>query len=221
MGSGKSVRNEGFLPSIWVLGLFLCLNTTYSIAHTTEISEYSINKKGDRWVLSFYQKTSQLRDAIYAGRPELKGMNLNSETFLQATSDHIENSVLLMQEGVQLNLIPEEMNYGGLRFSGEFELSGIESNPEKLVIKANAFEEHEHAILVFKVMDGAEGYLYYFNKDRREAIFDFKTKHYSFQEEAERQFGSSNWVVISLLFSLILIYLNQVKKTKSYSKVQL
>lgn len=70
---------------ILFFSLVFMLYAVDSSAHRIVLSAYKLKYENDSWVLYFQQKTGALRDAVYNVKPDLKGMNLNSETFLDAT----------------------------------------------------------------------------------------------------------------------------------------
>ncbi len=176
------------------------------------LSEYSLSYKDDVWILNFKQKTSYLRDAIYANRPDLKGTNLNSDDFLEQTSKHIIENLSLKFEGNQLSISPVEMKYGGLSFESTFIVNGLPSNPDFLTIKVDAFDEHEHSIVLFRVANGSDAYLNYFNQEQRLATFDFESHSYVFEEI--RSGESSNLIIYALIAVLVLFLVIKVVRDK-------
>lgn len=185
-----------------------------SRAHTVVLSEYSLEYKNEQWVLTFEQKTSQLRDAIYALRPDLQGINLNSEAFLDATEDYIISNMSLKYHGEELRIVRQHMHYSGLRFESRFIAEGLPDAPEYLNIQVNGFDAHEHSIVLFRVIEETEGYLNYFNQEQRLGSFDFKTKSFAFEEV------KTNGRHISILYALIsLIIIGFVVKLIRAKKV--
>ena len=162
------------------LAAYACILT--GLAHPVVSSEYSLHYKNEQWVLTFEQKTSYLRDAVYASKPDLKGINLNSNVFLEATEAYITANINLTYKGKPIRIVPRHMQYGGLRFKSAFFVEGLPEKPGYLTIKSDGFDVHEHAIVLFRVITETEGYLNYFNKDQRLATFDFDAHQYVFEE---------------------------------------
>ena len=161
--------------AIIVLTSLFRLNGT---PHPVIFAEYSLEYQENQWVLSFTQKTSYLRDAIYAKRPDLKGTNMNSSEFLEATVDHIRSSLSLKSRGAALTISPQYLKYGGLRFESRFILNDLPEGSEYLSIKTGGYDVHEHSIIVFQVAEGNLGHMKYFNRNESEATFDFETKQF-------------------------------------------
>ncbi|MEP5613519.1 MAG: hypothetical protein ABJP45_14805 [Cyclobacteriaceae bacterium] len=178
----------------------LLLSLTSS-AHAVVLSEYSLQYENKQWVLSFDQKTSQLRDAIYASRPDLKGMNLNSEVFMDATANHIISNLSITYGREQLDIVPQHMHYGGLRFESRFIVEGLSENPDNLNLSVDGFDAHEHSVVLFRVSIGKEGYLNYFNQNQHVATFDFATKSYTMEEVSSGGGGKR------ILYALLLLVL--------------
>lgn len=173
-----------------------------SSAHTVVLSEYSLEYREDHWVLLFDQKTSQLVDAIRNTKPELKGINLNSEVFLDATASHITSNLLLTFEGKPLRLTPQHMHYGGLKFESRFLVEGLGENPDFLTMEVDSFDAHEHSIVIFRVTEGKDGYLNYFDQTNRLATFDFSAKSYVFNEV--KSSGRYEFILQTILMLVLL-----------------
>ncbi len=174
-----------------------------SLAHPIVFSEYSLKYENEQWVLSFDQKTSYLRDAIYAVKPDLKGMNLNSSLFLEATADHITSNLTLKYRGKLLRIIPQQMKYGGLKFQSTFLVEGLTVEPDYLTIKTDGFDVHEHSVVLFRIGVENEGYLNYFNKDQKLATFDFTAHRYVFEEITPS--GHYEFVFYAILIAVLII----------------
>lgn len=183
-----------------VLTGLVCMFVHPGSAHNVVLSEYSLQYQNEQWVLKFDQKTSYLRDAIYATRPDLKGINLNSQPYLQATADHIATNLTLKYEGDKLRITPQHMKYGGLKFESTFIVEGLSPTPDYLVIKTEGFDTHEHSVMLFRMTIGKDGYLNYFAQDRRLATFDFTKRSYVFEEmDAGGGYGFLVYVVLLVL----------------------
>ena len=156
-------------------------------------------------MLSFQKKTSQLRDAIYSLRPDLKGTNLNSEVFLDETKQYITNTFTLKYDGKLLKIVPGHMRYGGLIFEGQFFLEGLPQHPDYLAIETCGFDRHEHSINLLSITVGEQGYVHYFNKNRDFAVFSFDSKEYTFSEIKTSGGYQALIYVAGLLIILIII----------------
>ena len=98
----------GYFAFLVILGIRM-----ESQAHAIVLSEYSLEYRDGQWELSLVQKTSQLRDAIYAVKPELRGINLNSQDFLNATEEFVNKNLNLSMNGRELSFKSHKMSYGG------------------------------------------------------------------------------------------------------------
>lgn len=156
-------------------------------AHTVVLSEYTLSYEEDRWILRFVQRTRHLRDAIYDYRPDLKGINLNGESFLLATARHIQSNLQINSQGNFVEISPIQMQYGGLRFESSFELPDLPRNPKLITIQADGFDSHEHSIVLFRIQMGREAYLHHFNQVERTTSFDFEQKQYFLEDKKSEQ----------------------------------
>lgn len=199
-----------FLPLF--ICIALCLLSLQSKAHTIVLSEYSFEFKNEQWVLTFDQKTSQLRDAIYAKRPDLKGINLNSEVFLNATEDYIISNLSLKYNGERLRIVRQHMRFGGLKFESRFVVEGLPEAPAYLNIRVDGFDEHEHSIVLFRVIEETEGYLNYFNQEQRLASFNFATKSFAFEEvKANTRY---TFILYALAFLIVVAFAVKLARSK-------
>ena len=155
-------------------------------------------------MLSFRQKTGQLRDAIHSIRPDLKGTNLNSEIFLDETTRYIANSFTLKHGGKFLKIVPTYMRYGGLTFEAQFLLEGLPKHPDYLAIASSGFNNHEHAINLLSITIGEQGYVNYFNRKREFAVFSFDSKQYTFSE-IKTSGGYENLIYIAGFLAMLMI----------------
>lgn len=201
----KRVKNCVPLGAQFFIFLFSSLLSFNSLGHRVVLSEYTLQYENGYWILSFDQKTSQLRDAIYASNPDLKGINLNSDVFLEATENYIMRSLILIYDGETLRFEPQKMRYGGLRFESRFIVEGLDTNPDYLVIKVDGFDAHEHSVVLFRFSEEDEAYLNYFNQDQRLATLDFATHRYVFEEIVSSGADRFWLYAISALVLLVLV----------------
>lgn len=206
--SGKRENPWGPLLAVFIKLILLSpllLFTFKGSAHSVVLSEYRLEYKEDGWMLSFQQKTGQLRDAIYSIRPDLKGTNLNSEIFLEETTRYITNTFTLKYDGKFLKIVPTYMRYGGLKFEAQFLLKGLPKHPEYLAIKSSGFDRHEHSINLLSITIGEHGYVNYFNRNRDFAVFSFDSKQYTFSEVKTSGGYQALIYIAGLLIILIII----------------
>ncbi len=202
---------------IVLLSLIAFAGSFNCTAHNIVLSEYSLSYENDQWVLSFKQKTSYLRDAIYETRPDLKGINLNSDVFKEATSQHIITNLTLRYRGDLLRLKPIQMQYGGLSFESVFSVQGLPGDPDYLTIQTDAFDAHEHSIVLFRVTKETEGYLHYFNQDQRLATFDFASHSYTMDEVQST--GNYRSILYGILILVIVVVFIKWRRGKTSSSV--
>ncbi len=176
-----------------------------SAAHTIVLSSYKLKNENDGWTLHFQQKTRALRDAIYAERSDLKGVDLNSDVFLNATSSFITEHVMLQHKGTLLRLTPKLMKYDGLSFKGQFTVEGLEKDPDYLSIATSGFDTHEHSMKIFSISIGKESYLYNFRLDQKQALFSFGSKRYLLGD-AEPSNDNQSWPYLAGLFAVLIIF---------------
>lgn len=181
---------------------FLFINSHNVSAHTVVFSEYSLQYANGQWHLLFIQKTSYLRDAIYAVEPGLKGQNLNCDDFLEATSNYLTSTLKLKYRGNPLRIEPQYMRYGGLRFESGFLVEGLPEDPDYLTIRSDGFDTHEHSIVLFRVAIEDDAYVNYFNQDQRLATFDFASHSYVFEEvKSDNRYK----IILLTIFGLLLV----------------
>ncbi len=190
------IQNGGFILRILICLAFL-INSISTIAHTVVLAQYSMRLDNGLWVLNFEQKTGHLRDEIYARNPALKGINLNSEAFLSATAAYIKETLNLKTESKDFELDPIYMRYGGLRFESQFIIPDLPKSPDRISIRAEGFDTHEHSIVVFRIEIDNGGYLHQFSQDQRFASFDFISRSYNMSEA-----NTQNWT-LNRLWALI------------------
>ncbi len=199
--------------TLWLVSIVSLSFSLSGSGHAIVFSEYSLRYDNEQWILSFDQKTRYLRDAIYATRPDLKGTNLNSSDFLDATANHITANLVLKYKGRLLRIVPQQMRYGGLKFESTFVVEGLPEQPGFLTIKTDGFDVHDHSIILFRVAIENEGYLNYFNQDQRLATFDFVLHRYVFEEISP--IGRHNlifYVILLLVLAGASVLLNKAKK---------
>ena len=189
--------------------LFFLLFTLETSAHAIMLSVCKLKYEQDGWNLYFQQKTRPLRDAIYTIRADLKGINLNSEIFLNETSQYINNSLTLKNKGKLLKITPKSLKYNGLKFEGQFSVEDLPKNPDDLTIETAGFEIHEHAMKVLSINVGDQEYLCNFNKEQKQAIFSFDSKQFIPFEEKTSE-GSR--FLIYLITGCLIILIVFVKK---------
>lgn len=196
-----------------LISFFLITSSFNSLAHPVILSEYSLQYENGQWILLFKQKTSYLRDAIYAIEPELKGQNLNGEDFLEATSDYLISTLTLKYNGDALQVKPQHMRYGGLRFESRLLVEGLPENPDYLTIQSDGFDTHEHSIVLFRVAIGDDAFLNYFNQEQRLATFSFSDHSYFF-EEVESDNTSKLIFYMILVLTIVGIGVKVARKKK-------
>ncbi|GEM_PF-4947302 len=195
------LSTERFIKLFLVLSLILL--TFRTTAHTVVLSEYRMNYEKEGWVLSFQQKTSQLRDAIYAVRPDLKGTNLNSRDFLDETRRYIAENFSMKNRGELLSITPMSMQYGGLNFEAEFFVEGLPKHPDHLIIATSGFDTHEHSVKLLSITLGEQGYLNYFNSEQKQANFSFNARRYVPLETDAQE--SNNYLISIIVFLTTII----------------
>lgn len=191
------------------LAPFLLLSSLETSGHTVVLSLCKLKYEQDGWRLYFQQKTRPLRDAIYAGRLDLKGMNLNSELFLRETHKYITNNFTLKNEGKPLTISPKYLKYDGRNFEGQFFVKGLPKNPDDLTIETSGFDVHEHSMKVLSIIVGDQAYLYNFNKEQNQAIFSFNSKQYLSSKE------KTYWEYKPLIFyitGLLIVCLMMIRR---------
>lgn len=201
----------------FILLLVALTNSFNAVAHNVVLSEYSLSYVNNQWILTFKQKTSYLRDAIYETRSDLKGINLNSEVFKEATAEHIITNLSLKYRGEVLLVEPIQMKYGGLSFESTFSVEGLPNDPDFLTIKTDAFDAHEHSIVLFRVTKGTEGYLHYFNQEQRLATFDFTTRSYTMEET--ESIGSYKSIIYGVLTLIVVAVIAKLFLRRAKSAV--
>ncbi|MEM6644388.1 MAG: hypothetical protein AAF616_15520 [Bacteroidota bacterium] len=207
----KSYRAHYWARYFWVSVFLSLINILPLKAHTIVMVQYELIEVDGNWTFYFRQKTNQLRNTIYDKRPELKGLNLNSEDFLNATAETIISSLQLFSDGNPIDLVPKTMEYGGLEFEAFFNVCGLPSKPQSLRIETSSFDEHEHSIAVMKVTQNNDSFLHFFNSKETAAIYDFSTRRYEIVQpeyaaiQTEVKSKSDNFIYYLLPLSLILI----------------
>ena len=213
-GLGKLKRWLGCV----VIAMFLTMSLSAK-KHPVVFAEYALEYQGGEWILSFTQKTSYLRDAIYATRPELKGINLNSDQFLQATSNHVKSNIGLRYRNDALILYPRYMKYGGLKFESSFVVEGLTKKPEHLGIVTGGYDVHEHSIIIFQITEGSGGFMNYFNRNDKAATFDFEKSQFVMGEFDYKSYHQlTNYF---LLFTGLLVVLVFIIKFKGPQKASI
>lgn len=166
----------------WVsLLIFDAIETS---AHTIVLSMCKLKYEDHGWCLYFQQKTRPLRDAIYHNRADLKGINLNSEAFLNETSKYIRDNFTLKNNDKLLKFTPKYLKYNGLNFEGQFLVEGLLKQPDELSIFASGFDVHEHAMKILSIQVEEQEYLYNFNKEQKQITFSFDSKKYISSENS-------------------------------------
>lgn len=204
MRPNRKCASSGAHFSLFWASVFTLFFSFTGAAHTVVLSEFSLARESEQWVLSFDQKTSQLRDAIYAFRPDLKGTNLNSEEFKEATRKYVVSNLFLKYQGELLQIVPRSMHYGGLRFESTFLVEGLARKPDLLTIQVESFDAHEHSIVLFRIAEEQDGSLNYFNQNQRLATFDFNTKRYVFGDIQPNGKNKLQFILYGVLFLILL-----------------
>ncbi|MEL6305640.1 MAG: hypothetical protein AAFQ20_12730 [Bacteroidota bacterium] len=204
-------RRKHFL-SLGLLILFSLLFFGKVHAHTVVVSAYHLEFKKDRWMLSVKQETGSLRDALYALHPDLKGINLNSKRFLDATKDYIATTLKLENEGGFYKISPLFMRFDGRRFTGEFEVLDLKRHPEGIGIQTAGFEHHEHASRFLTIRKDGKDYRYQFFETNKAAYFDFSVSGFHSQGKKTTSSATPFFVVTGVL--LLIVVFSQVFKTQ-------
>lgn len=179
-------------------------------AHTVVVSAYHLEFKTDRWVLDFKQETGSLRDALYALHPNLKGINLNSKRFLDATKDYIATTLQLENEGGFYKISPLFMRFDGRHFTGEFEVLDLARHPEGIGIQTAGFEHHEHASRFLTIRKDGKDYRYQFFETNKAAYFDFSVSGFHTKGKENTSSATPFFVVTGVL--LLIVVFSQVFK---------
>ncbi|MEM9340771.1 MAG: hypothetical protein AAGA66_18705 [Bacteroidota bacterium] len=199
-----------------LIALFFSLSST---AHTIVLSGYMLEYKNGQWELASLQRTRVLENAIYRLSPDLKGVDLNSEAFHEATAAYLKTSLSLKHEGKTLPMVPLNMNYNGLSFESTFVVEGLPQAPSFLTIKAKGYEGHKGFTTLFRVILEKEGHQVYLNSEQNLATFDFKTQEYSFTEKEKVKHYSFVMYVIALtvLIGIVLKVFASKRKKEAVS----
>jgi len=103
-----------------IVPLLLCFISTTAMAHIVIDSNYYLRYIKDQgWTIYFNTKTSSLSKRIQELNPDLKGTNLNSTTFKQATFNYLEESISIKRKkGETYNLKGFQINFNGRLVNG-------------------------------------------------------------------------------------------------------
>lgn len=199
--------------------LFLLLLSFKSYSHSILLSEYALTYDDkEQWVLFFKQKTSFMRDQVLKEHPELKGTNLNSDAFHQATYKHISSLMTLTYQGKALHIKPSRMEYGGLIFGSMFAVSGLPKDPDFITIETHWKEGYEHATVLFRVAQDNDSFLKYFSQDQNLelATYDFATHTYLDGEViGNKDTPVTTYLVIAIfLVGLLVVFFKRRTKTQ-------
>ncbi|MEM8894555.1 MAG: hypothetical protein AAGC88_08255 [Bacteroidota bacterium] len=213
----RGVVSKSSLKVLMGLMLMPLFFLTYSAAaHTVVLSDHRIAYQEEGWVLTFKQKTSQLRDIVYELNPNLKGKNLNSQEFLDETARLISRDFRLVSNDNSLSLMPLRMQYDGLRFEGRFLIDGLPENPDYVTIETYGFDSHDHSVKSLSIYLNDQGYVHYFNSNQTLAAFSFSDRTYLDVGELPKH-DKTNLIYVGLvIFVLCLaVFLFQFVRTKA------